>query len=501
MILDRYEYTKIPNAKLPSSWQSQSALDELQEFLQQNWEQRAAFYEDGEVKSKQQFLDFTGQQGIRTKKYIGTIVFKGEQLNIYPRVFSTEKDDHETDDLTQKHLLNNLVKWIEYCNKLGYPFINISSELSDSEDLKELFITLYVGYVRSALERGLYYQYVDETEDCTSIKGKFDLKDYLVSKIPNGQAHKFRCTYSNFEFDNKVNRIIKHTCKHLMNIASKKNQKVIRTILTRLNEISDVQCTPNDCNNIRLSKMHRHYGVIISMSKMFLLNKMSNYTVDTNESFCFLFPTDVLFEGFIGGFMKEVLHQYGGKVTLQESKMSLVDEIHYGDKVSGAAFTMRHDILVEYCKRLFVLDTKYKEMSRFEGNSEYEETINAEAKQSDLYQVLEYARKRTLPDVYLLYPMYRYEEKEEVFPYAVSKSDMGNINVHFIRLPFIFEEDEQKTKQQLTDVIKSVFDIQINVSDDTGEIKQIDVSNTTPSVLQERQASIVNTYGRLFKKE
>ena len=70
---------------------------------------------------------------------------------------------------------------------------------------------LYIGYVRSAIERGLYYQYVDETEDCTSIKGKIDLKDYLISKIPNGQADKFRCTYSNFEFDNAVNRIIKYT--------------------------------------------------------------------------------------------------------------------------------------------------------------------------------------------------------------------------------------------------------------------------------------------------
>jgi 5-methylcytosine-specific restriction endonuclease McrBC regulatory subunit McrC len=460
MVLNRYEYSKIPNAKLPSSWQPQTALDDLLEFLQQNWEQRSVFYEDEEVKSQQQFLDFLGSGGIRTKKYIGTIVFKGEQLNIYPKVFSTEKDDHETDELTQKHMLYNLVKWVEYCNKLEYPFINISSELNDSEDLKELFITLYIGYVRSAIERGLYYQYVEETEDCTSIKGKFDIKDYLITKIPNGQADKFRCTYSNFEFDNKVNRIIKYTCKQLLNITSKKNQKTLRTILTRLNDISDVQCTPNDCNNIRLSKMHRHYGIIISMSKMFLLNKMSNYSIDTNESFCFLFPTDLLFEGFIGGFIKEVVHSAGGKVHLQESRMSLVEKIIYKGETSGVAFTMRHDIFVEFNGNVFVLDTKYKEMTRFEDNPEYKDTISNEVKQGDLYQVLEYARKRHIADVYLLYPMYRYEEKEEEFPVAVSESQSGNINVHFIRLPFIFEEDdEEKTRQQLTEVIKQIFEI------------------------------------------
>lgn len=459
MTMDRYEYSKISNAKLPSSWQSQIALDELADFLQQNWEQRSVFYEDGEVKSRQQFVEFIGSGGIRTKKYIGTIVFKGEQLNIYPRVFSTEKDDHETEDLTQKHMLYNLVKWIEYCNRFGYPFFNISSELKDSEDLKELFITLYIGYVRSAIERGLYYKYVEETEDTTSIKGKFDLKDYIITKIPNGQTDRFRCTYSTFEFDNKVNRIIKYTCKQLINITSKKNQKILQTILTRLNEVSDVKCTPIDCNSIRLSKMHRHYGIIISMSKMFLLNKVSNYSIDTNESFCFLFPTDILFEGFVGGFMKEVLHSIGGKVHLQESRMSLVEKIIYKGETSGAAFTMRHDILVELNNKIFILDTKYKEMTRFEDNTEYRDTISTEAKQSDLYQVLEYARKRNIVDVYLLYPMYRHEKREYEFPVAVSESPSSDINVHFIRVPFIFEEGkDEEIRKQLTDVILSIFE-------------------------------------------
>ena len=469
MVLDRYEYSKISNAKLPVSWQSQSSLEELSDFLQKNWEQRSVFYEDGEVKSQQQFIDFIGSGGIRTKKYIGTIVYKGEQLNIYPRVFSTEKDDHDTDDLTQKHMMLNLVKWIEYCNKLNYPFISISSELEDVEDLRELFITLYIGYVRSAVERGLYYQYVDESEDCTSIKGKFDIKDYMILKVPSGSADKFRCTYSKFEFDNKVNQIIKCTCKQLINMTSKKNQKVLRTILARMNEVSDVKCTPADCNGIRLSSMHRHYEVIISMSKMFLLNKVSNYSMDTNQSFCFLFPTDLLFEGFIGGFMKEVLAKAGGKVFLQESKMSLVEKIVYKGKTSGAAFTMRHDILAEYDDKIFVLDTKYKEMSRFEDNPDYEETISKEAKQSDLYQVLEYARKRNIDDVYLLYPMYRYEEKEDEFPVAISESPSGDIKVHFIRVPFIYEEDETKTNQQLTDVIHNIFKIDYTVYADSGK--------------------------------
>lgn len=172
-----------------------------------------------------------------------------------------------------------------------------------------------------------------------------------------------------------------------------------------------------------------------------------------------MFPTDILFEGFIGGFIKEVLGNHGGKVTLQESRMSLVEKIIYKGTISGAAFTMRHDILAELNGKIFILDTKYKELSRFENNPGYAEDINNEVKQGDLYQVLEYARKRDIVDVYLLYPMYRYEEKEDAFPVAVSESPSGNINVHFIRIPFIFEEDEERTKQQLTAVIEQIFSI------------------------------------------
>lgn len=459
MILNRYEYSEIKNSDLPVLWQSQTVLDELKDFLQENWDQRSAFYKDDDKKKKQQFIEFVGSQGIRTKKYVGTIVFKGEQLNIFPRVFKTKPSDHNAELLTTKYLLNNLVRWLEYCNKFEYPYLNISSDLSDSEDLKELFITLYINYVQKAIERGVYFRYVEETEDVHSIKGKFDLSDYITVKIPNGQAGSFRCTYSKFEFDNQVNRIIKFTCKQLYKISSIKNQRRLRMIISRLDEVSDVPCSPHDCDGIRLGNANKNYGIIISMSKMFLLNKMSGYTINTNETFCFLFPTELLFEGFIGGFMKEVLADYGGTVKLQESKIRLVEKIVFGKEESNPAFIMRHDILVEYDSKLVILDTKYKEISRFENNQNYRESINEEVSQTDLYQMVTYAWKRAIKDVYLLYPMYRYEELEPNFPYAVCESPSGEINLHFIRVPFIFE-DEGNTEKQLKKLIEYIFEIE-----------------------------------------
>ena len=457
--LNCFEQSQLKNCRLPEEWQSQSSLDELAEFLQLNWKQRSVFYEDGEISSNQQYIGFTGQRGVRTNNYVGTISFKGHQLNIFPKVFREDKDNNDTEELHLSLLMKNLVQWLRYCTKFDYPFINISSQLEDSENLRELFITLYLNYVKQALEHGPYYKYVDKIEDVATIKGHIDFKDYINNKIPTRQNYKFLCSFSEFEFDNKVNRIIKYICKNLSNsTSSSENKKIIRHILIRLNEVSDVRCVPSDCDNIHLSKLHRNYSVLMSMSKMFLLNQTTTYQIDKQESFCFLFPTELLFEGFVGGFMAEILRGQA-KVRLQASELTLVSDVVYDGHSLGKAFTMRHDILVEHKSHgVFILDTKYKHMSRFEGNADVKRSVVNEVAQSDLYQVIEYASHRDLDKAYLLYPMYRFEETEPSDVVLERKSVSGKqVFVHLVRLPFVFEDDCNTVNENLRKSILKIF--------------------------------------------
>ena len=461
MILNYYENKIIKNASLPAEWKSQESLDELLNFLQSNWEQRAIFYDDGKVNSKQQFLDFIGQKSIRTKDYVGTIAYKGHQLNIFPKVFKEFKDDDDRDGLDLQHLMHNLVKWIEYTAKIDYPYISISADMENNDNLQELFISLYVRYVKAALDRGLFFRYEEKTEDLPTIRGRLDIKDYITKKYPNGQLDKFQCTYSTFEFDNLLNRIIKCTLKFVWNIATPSNQKIIRNLLNKLGEVSDQNCTPRDCDTIQLSKMQSKYKIILSMSKMFLLNKTTNYNLDTQDSFCFMFPTDLLFEGFVGGFIQSVFNEEA-KVTLQASEVSLVDSIRLGDQEFAQAFVMRHDILIEHKEKgMFILDTKYKEVSRFEGNTDFRDDLINDINSGDLYQVLTYAVSRGLDKVYLLYPQFRFEEKEPN-PAILKKSvevegRKSNIDIYAVRIPFVFEDNDEKTSQRLKEALLSLI--------------------------------------------
>lgn len=461
MELNVFEQRPIRNSKLPQEWQSEQSLDELADFLQQNWEQRSAFYGDKRDSAKQQFIQFTGQRGIRTDNYIGTIVFKGQQLNIFPKMFQACRDENDVSELNLRHLMKNIVQWIDYCTKIDYPYINITSALDSADDLRELFISLYVRYVKHALDRGLYYQYEERTEECSGIKGKFDYRDYFIRKYPNGKIDKFNCEISVFEFDNTLNRIIKCTCKELLRI-TKENHKRIIDILKKLGDVSDVRCTPKDCDVVRLSKLHRHYGIILSMSKMFLLNKTTSYDIDDNESFCFLFPTEVLFEGFVGGFLKSVLSN-DAEVTLQASDTKLVDDIIIDGTSYGSAFTLRNDFFVQLKSgKCFVLDTKYKQVDRIENTKASAHAISRQISMNDLRQIREYAFNRGLNEGYLLYPIYRFEDLSQpqnvlLKGDIVVNGEKHNIDVYVIRIPFIFEENTEATKAALTKALLNVF--------------------------------------------
>ena len=458
-----YEETEIRKHYLPESWKDESVQENLKDFLQENWNQRKSFYDDGDNNSKQQFLTFLNFGSIRTNEYVGTIAFNGEQVNIFPKVFEAKNSSNSLD-----HLMSNLVQWLDYCSKLDFPFVSIKSDLTGIDNFKELFVTLFAKKLSQVLEHGSYYKYEDVVEDLRVIKGRIDINDYISRKIPNGQYDVFRCEFTTFEYDNLFNRIIKYVCKKLFNQTRPVNQKIFRNVILRMSDVSDVVCIARDCDKVILNRMQSEYRSILSLCKIFLLNDLPGYMMDTNDSFCFLFPMPLLFEGFIGGFLKSILDGKG-RVELQKSDQPLINDIKYAGKSYGPAFMMRHDILCTIKDKVFLMDTKYKKIQRFEDAKEDETLWKMQlirgVNQQDLYQVSTYAAKRNLKKAYILYPLLRFEDVESDMPILQeliltgnsSLDDIKFVDVVLVRVPFVFEDDIEKTKEALTKTLLKIF--------------------------------------------
>ena len=455
-MLNSYEHRRIRSSELPVQWQTDGALNQLERFLQDNWEQRSIFYTDGQVTSRQQFIDFDVHDGIKLQNYIGTIIFKGEQLNIFPKVFKADADDTDTDSLQVDVLINNLVLWLGYCDRLNFPFITMKGELSGADNLLELFITIYVHYALAAINRQRCHQYEDETESGSLVKGRIDFRDYATRRFPSGQHQMMKYTYSSFIFDNKLNRIIKCTCAMLFNLTQiRSNKEILRTLLVKLGDVTTENCLPYDCDYVHLSALHKNYRVILSMSKMFLLNKVNSYNMGITDTFCFLFPAEILFEGFIGGFMREMVAA-DVKVTTQASDQYLADLIVDGVHVSSA-FLLREDILVETIDSIFILDTKYKEIDRFE---KIRENKKLGISDNDMKQMAVYAAKRGAKRLYLLYPLHLHEKPETIeVRYDINLDDKGKVKVplEIMKVPFAFGENPDSTKQLLTTILSKAI--------------------------------------------
>lgn len=457
-MINAFEFQPIRTSRLPAAWKAPGALDDLERFLQENWELRNAFYSDMELTKRQRFIDFDRRDGFKTKNYIGTIQFRGERFNIFPKIYKTDEDDYDTSDLATADLMKDLVLWLEYCNKFNFPFVAIRGDLDETDSFLELLITVYVRYVKTVVDRQLFFRYEDVTEDGEAVKGKIDFSDYASKKYPTGQLNRLRYTYSAFVFDNLLNQIIKHTCRLLYNVTTTaSNKRSIRDIFMKLGDVSDRSCQPYDCDTIKLNSLQSSYATILSMSKMFLLNKVSVDSLGISDSFCFLFPAELLFEGFIAGFLKETLGSTA-KVTAQSRKLYLA-ELEVDGKIYGNRFQLKEDIVVEHGGAIVVLDTKYKEIDRLSRITEDSKRLGIE--DEDMRQMAVYANRRGAKKMYLLYPLYRGTEPDNtkvVFNILDGPGDQAKkIPLQILQVPFSLCDDIEGTKALLTGLLDRVI--------------------------------------------
>lgn len=451
-----FEYTRIrKNKNFPEKWKNEETLKKLELFLQSCWNQRSTFYNDGSYKGTQQFIDFDYKDCIKTQNYIGTIMFEGEQLNIFPKVFKLDETDYDTSDLVFDEFMRTLLIWIDYCDKSIFPFMPNKTNLTNCNSLKDLLITLYIRYVKETMEKQLFYQYEDVVETGSNIKGKINFNDYIINKYTTGNKHKFEYTYSSFIFDNKLNRIIKCVCNGLKNETnSLQNKKSLRYILTKLNEVTNENCSPYDCDEVVIDSMHRNYSTILSMSKMFLLNKSTDNNFGFSNSFCFLFPAEMLFEGFIAGFLKREINDYDEIKT--QANDTYLAELLINNKSYGLYSNLREDILIKKNNEVFVFDTKYKELDSFEKIKHDKSKLGVSTE--DLRQMAVYASKRKAKRLCLIYPLHRGEEIETddvTLNIELSNDGTSIFPCDIKKVPFIFDKDIEKTKLELRELLMS----------------------------------------------
>lgn len=439
-------------------------FDDLEVFLDDIWAKRekSSYYteEDNRVET-QRFIQFLHKtKTLKSNKYVGVIHFKGETINLLPKIFYQGQEPTESD---VKAINKHVLWWLSYCRKLKFP--NYLSGLnSEKADFFEILIYLFSKYTRELLNSSIFQKYTPVSKELSFVKGRIDFNNYIKDNLSRGRNHKVSCEYDSFEMDNEFNRCVKFVSKLLIS-TTKENQsrRFLSDILFILDEVEDVNISSDKMKRMTFNPMFSDFGTIRDYCVLFLDNSVSFNYKNSLKLFAFLLPMEYVFEDFIFGFIDKEIDSVRAKAQDGSNHLDVAKN-----------FALKPDLYLELEDRNLIADTKYKIV--YSDDKDPKKGIS----QNDLYQMLAYAVRFNIEDIVLYYPntLDNYHEKISEIEIVDELANDRTIKIRSYQSPIInkelFEPDYKSESLMLEefDDLKRVLIMSIKKS--MGLIEELD---------------------------
>lgn len=396
-----YNFFEYQNKENIFNTQNESV--EFEKFLDQIWKKREStnYFRNQEkiVSENQRFFEINHiSKHFKSKKIVGVIHYDGNVINMFPKIMYQNTSTLNEDEQKNVHL--HILWWLSYASKIKFPK-NLTSLANQRSDFFEMLIFVFAKYTKDLLSQSIYQRYEEISSQTTFVKGRLNFNEYIAENISKANWHKFDCTYDSFEIDNKFNRIIKYVCNLLLKQSkNEENRKYLKEILFVLDDVSDLSFEANDCKSISFNPAFEAFETVRDYCFMFLNQSVTYSYKNDLKLFAFLIPMDSLFENFIYNFLeKEQSQIFKSKTTGVSKNINISSQTSNVFLDAANQFQVKPDIIVQIDdNQKFIIDTKYKIFIDDISN------IQKQIAQSDLYQMISYAIRFKIPDVFLIYP-------------------------------------------------------------------------------------------------
>jgi 5-methylcytosine-specific restriction enzyme subunit McrC len=416
-------------------------LDGLEQYLNEVWQTRTLFYDEDPrqpVSARQPFLEFgyepsKGQVTMKAGRYVGFIQYEGITIQILPKLFGKGQADQA---------FRHLLWWMDYNNRVRFPFADLLTGNEPVDNFPEALIRYFARYTTELVASSPFHQYEELTETMSYLRGRLNTQAYVTTSLGQGNWHQLVCDHEPFQFNNRLNQIIKYVARQLGNLCRSETLRDLERVVFLLDEVDDLPATVQDCDRIQVSRFFQEYEHCLAMCRFFLTNEYLNRQDEQQRHFCFLVPMDMVYEDFIAGVVRtELGHQY--RVQTQATDWLT------GEKV----FQIRNDLLLtdERTKAKLVVDTKYKVRS-YEQNDP-----KAGISQTDLYQMVSYGLRRHTRQVVLLYPRQFGQEPQEPQRFTVNSGLMDNQPIQIQAVDLTVTGQVRTQKEFKEEVVRTVL--------------------------------------------
>ena len=327
---------------------------------------------------------------IRSRQVVGVIAAPGCSLEILPKIDAVSDESNET-------IRTRLVSMLDVALGLKLGDGQALSMARQKETLLDILIRLFADRLLAETRRGLPRAYMAQEENLAALRGRLNVIRQFTHHVV--RPDRLACQFDTLLPDTPLLRIMKACVLLLRRHASAlETQRRLDELRFVLAEVRDIPVSALPWTQVRIDRTNRRWESLYELAKLFLKREWQRTDHDpkAGQGITLLFAMNDLFEAYIAALVRKAL--LGSDLTVHSQgglRYCLMEEGEGGNP----RFQTTPDILIKRHEQVeLVLDTKWKLIGR------NPEDKKRGVSQSDVYQMMAYARLYRCRDLVLLYP-------------------------------------------------------------------------------------------------
>lgn len=335
---------------------------------------------------------------LTAKQVVGVLAAPGASLEILPKV------DPATPDESAASVRSRLIHMLDVAHGLDLSAGGASTLARQNETLLDVLIRLFADRLLAEVRRGLPRRYTAREDDLPALRGSLDVvRQFTVHAV---RPDRLACRFDSLEADTPLMRVMKACvvalARHARHFETQRRLGELRHVLA---DIPDVPVSRLPWGDVRIDRTSVRWRSLFALAKLLLRRDWQGVhaAASAPEGITLLFPMNTLFEAYVAARLRQALAGSGIEVAAQGGLAYCLGEWCEGEECRAQVFQTKPDILLRRNGRvLAIIDTKWKKLGadllgdkqgRKQGVS-----------QSDVYQLMAYARLYKCERLTLLYP-------------------------------------------------------------------------------------------------
>ena len=347
---------------------------------------------DDEI-SENRILSLQGKE-LSTGNVMGFIGINDTQLKINSRFAKEDENDYFLHYMLQKVFSINLFDMKHAMNR---------------ESVFDFLLYLFPHFLKKALRQGLFKKYRRFEHNDSNVKGVIDVNRHIKENVP----FRGRVSYNNreYSFDNEITQLVRHTIEYIK--AKPQGGYILNNDRETKESVSQIlQATPSFNRRERMQIIsknlkrlqHPYYSVYTDLQQLcmqILRHESIKFGYEKNKVYGVLFDGAWLWEEYLATILKEVDRMVHPKNRKRQDGI----QIYKGGQSFFPDFYRKG--VADDGIDSFVLDAKYKRLSRGLNSGELEENVKSgfSIQREDLFQMISYMHVLPAQTAALLYPI------------------------------------------------------------------------------------------------